>query len=188
MSTMNDRSTLRPQPSAVQRYGATAIGGRLRRLSERIDQDCARIYADHGVQFEQRWFGVLGQLERVGPQSVGALAASLGITHASVSQTKRSLQEAGLVDTSPDPVDARSVILRLSPAGRRLFRRLLPVWKILDAVSSELNDEASQALQAFDLLDQALSRMSLYERFEAHAAKAEGRRMVPQAAGACSAG
>ena len=175
MSTMSNRRAPYPQHPAVQRYGATAIGGRLRRLSERIDQDCARIYSDRGVHFEQRWFGVLAQLESSGPQSVGALAASLGITHASVSQTRRSLQEAGLVDTSPDPVDARSVILRLSASGRRLFTRLLPVWKILDAVSSELNDEASQALQAFDLLDQALSRKSLYERFEAHAEKSGGR-------------
>src|SRR3954468_24945833 len=99
MSTMNDKMDRRPQEDAVKRYGATAIGGRLRRLSERIDQDCARIYADLGVRFEQRWFGVLSQLANGGPRSVGALAASLGITHASVSQTRRSLHEAGLVDT-----------------------------------------------------------------------------------------
>lgn len=175
MSTMNDKSASNPHHDAVQRYGATAIGGRLRRLSERIDQDCARIYADLGVRFEQRWFGVLAQLANGGPQSVGTLATSLGITHASVSQTKRSLQEAELVDTSPDRADARSVILRLSPSGKRLFERLSPVWKLLDEVSTELNDEASQALKAFDLLDQALNRMSLYERFEAHARKSGNR-------------
>ncbi len=175
MSTMNDRTSQPPRRHAVQRYGAAAIGGRLRRLSERIDQDCARIYADLGVRFEQRWFGVLEQLANGGPQSVGALAGSLGITHASVSQTRRSLQEAGLVNTSADEADARSVILRLSPSGQRLFKRLGPVWKILDEVSIELNDEASQALKAFDLLDQALNRMSLYERFEAHSGRPGSR-------------
>ncbi|MFL6681657.1 MAG: MarR family winged helix-turn-helix transcriptional regulator [Burkholderiaceae bacterium] len=172
---MNNKTTTAPRQDAVQRYGATAIGGRLRRLSERIDQDCARIYADLGVRFEQRWFGVLSQLANGGPQSVGALAASLGITHASVSQTRRSLHEAGLVETSPDDADARSVILRLSPPGKRLFKRLSPVWKALDEVSVELNAEASQALKALDLLDQALNRMSLYERFEAHAGKSRDR-------------
>ncbi len=175
MSTMNDKTPRPPRRDAVQRYGATALGGRLRRLSERIDQDCARIYADLGVRFEQRWFGVLAQLANGGPQSVGSLAASLGITHASVSQTRRSLKEAGLVDTSTDDADARSVILHLSPSGQQLFARLSPVWKILDEVSIELNDEASQALKAFDLLDQALNRLSLYERFEAHSRKPGNR-------------
>lgn len=152
---------------ATWRHGATAIGGRLRRLSERIDQDCSAIYADLGVRFEQRWFGVMSQLASEGPQTVGTLASSLGISHASVSQTRKSLHEAGLIEIKADPADARSFILSLSSAGKRLIAQLRPVWQVLDEVSIELNDEAGQALAALDLLDQALSRRSLQERFKA---------------------
>ena len=154
-------------PDATRRHGTAAIGGRLRRLSENIDQDCARIYAEHGIRFEQRWLGVLTQLAWEGPQSVGRLAASLGISHASVSQTRKSLEKAGLILTKTDATDARSQTLRLSAGGKRLFARLSRILDDLKAVSVELNDEAGEALEALDRLDQALSRRSLYERFQA---------------------
>jgi len=142
------------------------MGGRLRRLSERIDEDCARIYADCGVRFEQRWLGFLSQLALEGPQSVGTLAASLGISHASVSETRKSLQKAGLIVAKTNAEDKRSALLRLSPAGKRLFARITPILELLRAVSIELNDEAGQALAALERLDRALNRSSLYERYQ----------------------
>jgi len=154
-------------PDATRGHGAAAIGGRLRRLSERIDQDCARIYAERGIRFEQRWLGVLSQLAWEGPQSVGRLAVSLGISHASVSQTRKSLEKAGLIVSRTDATDARSQTLRLSAEGKRLFARLSRILDSLKAVSVDLNDEAGQALEALDRLDQALNRRSLYERFQA---------------------
>ncbi len=152
---------------ATRRHGAAAIGGRLRRLSERIDEDCARIYAEHGIRFEQRWLGVMSELAWAGPQSVGDLAAGLGISHVSVSQTRKSLEKAGLVLAKTDKNDARSQTLQLSAEGRRLFARLSPILDLLKEVSVELNAEAGQVLEAFDLLDGALNRRSLYERFQA---------------------
>ena len=75
----------------VAEIGGAALGARLRRLSAAIDADAARIYAARGVRFEQRWFGVLNQLALVGPLGVRQLADLLGITHASVSETRQSL-------------------------------------------------------------------------------------------------
>jgi DNA-binding MarR family transcriptional regulator len=151
---------------ATRRHGAAAIGGRLRRLSERIDEDCARIYSDCGVRFEQRWLGFLSQLAWEGPQSVGMLAASLGISHASISETRKSLQKAGLIVARVNAEDKRSALLRLTPAGKRLFARITPILEVLKAVSMELNDEAGQALAALERLDRALNRSSLYQRYQ----------------------
>ncbi|HWA92797.1 MAG TPA: MarR family transcriptional regulator [Rhizomicrobium sp.] len=153
-------------PDATRGHGAAAIGGRLRRLSESIDQDCARIYAENGIKFEQRWLGVLSQLAWEGPQSVGRLAASLGISHASVSQTRKSMEKAGLIRSKADANDARSQTLRLSAEGKRLFSRLSQILESLKAVSVELNEEAGQPLEALERLDDALSRRSLYERYQ----------------------
>jgi DNA-binding MarR family transcriptional regulator len=150
---------------ATRRHGAAAIGGRLRRLSERIDEDCARIYSESGLKFEQRWLGLLSQLAWEGPQSVGTLAASLGISHASVSQTRKSLEKAGLIAAKADARDGRSALLRLTPAGKRLFARMSPLLAMLKEVSVELNDEAGHALAALERLDHALNRSSLYERY-----------------------
>ena len=148
----------------TRKYGPAAIGARLRRLSESIDEDAGRIYVDLGIDFQQRWVGILEQLHERGAQPVGELAASLGIRHSSVSQTRRSLEEAGLVESQVDPQDGRSRLLRLSASGKELVRRLQPLWKILNATSLELDAEADHVIAALDRLDRALERLSLYDR------------------------
>ena len=148
----------------TRKYGPAAMGARLRRLSESIDEDAGRIYVDLGIDFQQRWVGILEQLHDRGAQSVGELAASLGIRHSSVSQTRRSLEEAGLVESDVDPEDGRSRLLRLSVSGKQLVRRLQPLWTILNATSLELDKEAGQVINALDRLDRALARLSLYDR------------------------
>lgn len=148
----------------TRKYGPAAIGGRLRRLSESIDEDAGRIYAEFGIKFQQRWVGVLEELSKQGPLSVGKLAETLGIRHSSVSQTRRSLEEAGLIQSEADPGDARSRRLSLSPAGRQLVRKLEPVWDLLNATSVDLDEEAGHVVAALDRLDAALSRQSLYAR------------------------
>jgi DNA-binding MarR family transcriptional regulator len=92
----------------TSKYGPAAIGARLRRLSESIDEDAGRIYAELGIRFQQRWVGILEELKKRGPQTVGELAEALGIRHSSVSQTRRSLEEAGLIDSGAHPEDGRS--------------------------------------------------------------------------------
>ncbi len=144
-----------------------ALGARLRRLSEAIDADTARIYAGLGVPFEQRWFGVLNQLVQGGPTTVGAIAAALRITHASVSETRRSLEAAGLVDSEPDPADGRRRRLIPTPRGRELAARLEPLWRTFEAVSEELNSEAGDVIAVLDRLDAALAESSLFERIRA---------------------
>ena len=160
-----------------RRLGAAAIGGRLRRLSERIDEDCARIYAEHGIDFEQRWLTAMYVLAFEGPQPVGKLAAMIGISHASVSESRKSLQKAGLILAETDAEDARIVHLRLSAKGKNLFERVRPVMEVLMRVSVEANEEAGQPLEALDRMEAALNRQSLYERFLALAGKAHKPRI-----------
>ena len=148
----------------TRKYGPAAIGARLRRLSESIDEDAGRVYAELGITFQQRWAGILEQLSEADALSVGELASMLGIRHSSVSQTRRSLEEAGLVVSEADPDDARSRRLRLSATGRKLVRRLKPLWKTLNQTSIELDKEAGHVVDALDRLDKALKRLSLYDR------------------------
>ncbi len=147
----------------TRREGGAAVGARLRRLSERIDGDAARLYAACGVVFEQRWFGVLNQLALNGPMSVGELTGPLGVRHASVSQAAQSLEKARLIVRLPDPADARSRKLALTGAGTALMSRMAPLFEALIAVAHELEEEAG-AVAALDRLDAALDRQSLFSR------------------------
>ena len=155
------------QVDHIRRQGDIAIGGRLRRLSERIDREAARVYADAGVAFEQRWLGVLEHLIIHGPQSVGDLAQRLNISHVSVSQTRQSLEKAGIIFQTQDPDDGRRRTLALTEAGQALVVQLTPIWDALSAVSAELNAEAGNLVATLDRLDDALDRASLYERTKA---------------------
>jgi len=146
------------------RSGASAIGARLRRLSERIDRDAARLYAESGVPFEQRWFGVMNLLHLRGTLTVGELAAELGVSHATVSQVRAALEKAGLIAWEADRSNARMRSLRLTATGQETVARLEPLWQALSDAAVDLNDEAGDAVAALDQLERAAGRLSLYER------------------------
>src|SRR5271170_5564162 len=78
-------------------FGSAGIGARLRRIVERIDRDANAVYAHIGLDFEQRWMGVVRLLAERGEMTVGELAEALVITQPSVSQSLRSLKAAKLV-------------------------------------------------------------------------------------------
>lgn len=166
---MNDRQGAPPERYTTGQGGA-ALGARLRRLSERIDREAAGLYAELGIHFEQRWFGVLNLLSLYGPLSVGELAGPLGISHASVSQTRQSLEKAGLIVMTPDATDARSRKIGLSPDGEALLVRTRPLWSALIAVAADLDAEAGAVVAALDRLDHALDRQSVGERVRARLA------------------
>lgn len=163
-----------PDTDFPARMGGAAIGARLRRLSARIDAEAARAYAAAGEAFEQRWFGVLDQLARRGAMTVTDLAAVLGITHVSVSQTSQSLQAAGLVASGRDERDGRKRTLELTDHGRALVERLGPLWRVFDDVSHELNVEAGNVVEALDRLEKALARQSFLDRILVRTGPAPG--------------
>lgn len=150
-----------------RRGGPAAIGAQLRRLSERIDRDAARLYRDSGEVFEQRWYGVVQLLGERGGQSVGDLAAALGVSHASISQIRDGLARAGLIAGEADRRNARLRRLSLTPKGQALAQRLAPLWNALNAAARELNAEADDVLTALERLETALERRSLRDRVHA---------------------
>ena len=141
-----------------------AIGRSLRRLSELIDRDATRVYQALGISFEQRWFGVLNQLRLNGEMSVTEIASALLITHASVSETRRSLMSANFIQTKRDEKDGRQRILSLTDAGIEFTKSMAPVWEAMEQASIELNREAKKIAEALDSLDQALQRKSFFQR------------------------
>ncbi|WP_331027610.1 MarR family winged helix-turn-helix transcriptional regulator [Sphingomonas sp.] len=159
-----------PMKDYVAEMGGAALGARLRRLSAAIDADASRVYASRGVRFEQRWFGVINQLALAGPLSVRQLADVLGISHASVSETRQSLERAGLITSEADPGDARRRVLALSPSGGALVSQLRSLWDAFDEAARALDAEAGGVTEALARLEEALARKSLFERIADSAA------------------
>lgn len=144
--------------------GSSALGARLRRLSEQVDRDATRIYTARGIEFEQRWFGRLNQISVNGPLAIGELAERLRITHVSVSQAARSLEASGVVASQPDAGDGRRRLLSLTTKGQALVRELGPMWNAFDKVAAALDAEAGGVTAVLDRLDDALGKRSLFDR------------------------
>ena len=144
--------------------GGAAIGARLRRLSERFDRETAQIYAAHGVHFEQRWFGLLNQLVLNGPMTVGEIASVLHLTHASISQARRALEDAELIVALHDEADGRRRPLALTEGGKALVTQLAPLWQALSDCAEELNAQAGNVIRLLDRLEDALDARSLFNR------------------------
>lgn len=158
--------TKRPVDYVASQEGS-ALGARLRRLSDRIDREADAFYRTLDVDFQQRWFGVFNQIALHESRTVGEIAAALGVTHVAVSQVRTALAERGLIVAEVDPEDARRRTLRLSASGKRLASKLAPVWRAFSATGRELDAEAGGAARALMRLEQALDQTSLAARVTA---------------------
>ena len=71
------------------------------------------------------------------PASQVSLAREFGITPASMSTMTVRLIEAGFISREPDPDEARSNLLRLTPRGRGLLSDIHAAWGDIDALIAE---------------------------------------------------
>jgi DNA-binding MarR family transcriptional regulator len=103
-----------------------AVIARISVLCRLLERDLDVIYADFGLNRAQ--FGALAALRRAGSPyqlSPTALYNSLLITSGAVTNRIARLTAAGLVRRVPDPNDGRSLLVALTPKGRRLIDRVL---------------------------------------------------------------
>jgi DNA-binding MarR family transcriptional regulator len=101
----------------------------LRILVQRVARRIRANRAGTGVTDPQ--LGVLFTLDKQGDATPGRLAEHEGVTPPSMNRTLNGLEEAGWIARSPDPDDARKVIVSLTPSGTELIaetRRLRSAW------------------------------------------------------------
>ena len=169
----------RSSQDLIAAYGSAGVGARLRRLSERIDREARAVYKHAGIEFEQRWVGVLILLIEHRALTVGELAEALRITQPSVSQTLRSMQAAKLVLARTDPRDPRRRIQALTEAGLQLVEKARPVWEALMEAARDLDRAGIDIVTPLAQIERELDRKSLHERALGYLNRAlakEGRR------------
>jgi len=152
----------------ARKQGAGAFGTRLRRLSERLDRSVANVYEELGVTFSPRWFPVVRLLATEGPKGITELAKDIGLSHVAISQVSKALIANEICDRSTDPNDQRRNVLRLTPKGKRLTKKLEPVWgAVQDATEDLLGSAAPSFLEGLNNLDAALDQRDMKDRIEA---------------------
>jgi DNA-binding MarR family transcriptional regulator len=84
----------------------------------------SQLAARAGVTLERGAYGVLTEIGEHGPLRLSDLADQLEVEVSTVSRHVKQLEAGGLVRREGDPDDGRAALLRLSPAGQRILRKL----------------------------------------------------------------
>jgi GNAT superfamily N-acetyltransferase len=156
-----------------EQVGTVALGSRLRRLSEAVTADAARVFAWYDVGLDPRWFPVFHLLAQRGPTPVTQIARAIGHSHASVSQIIRDMKVRRLVLTRKDETDGRVTVVRLSAAGKRLVKPLETQSDDVRHAVDELLAESTENLwEAIADAERLLAHRSLFDRVR----DARGRR------------
>jgi DNA-binding MarR family transcriptional regulator len=102
---------------------------RLGRVVEYIDESRNALLAEHGIN--RALWDVLASLRREGPPyrlSPTELYRGLMRTSGAMTNRLAALQRAGLVDRFPDPADGRSMLVALTPQGKKLVDEITPAY------------------------------------------------------------
>ena len=86
-------------------------------------------------------FSLMMALNRPEPPTMGALAALLAMDRTTLTAALKPLERRGLMDIGPDPRDRRRRVMTLTPSGRELLAKAVPVWV-------ETHEEAERRLPA----------------------------------------
>ena len=74
-------------------------------------------------------FSLMMSLNRPEPPAMTAVAGLLAIDRTTLTAALKPLRRRGLLKVAADPTDRRSRVIKLTPKGRRLLARAVPVWK-----------------------------------------------------------
>lgn len=147
--------------------GKIALGSRLRRLSETLMEDAAKIYALYDVPLDPKWFPVFYVLSHQQDASITEIAQAIGHSHPSVSQIVKEMKTQGLVTTDKRTDDARVSVVKLSDLGQQLVPKIekqyLDVAQAIDSLVSEAHHDLWKAIEETEFL---LTNKRFFERVQ----------------------
>jgi DNA-binding MarR family transcriptional regulator/GNAT superfamily N-acetyltransferase len=148
--------------------GKVALGSRLRRLSDRLTEDAAKIYTLYNVVLDPKWFPVFYVLSQKESAAVTEIAQIIGQSHASVSQIVREMNSRGFATTEKHSQDARVSVVKLSDAGKQLIPHLEQQCVDVNQAVEELLSESQYNLwKAIAEVEFLLADKSFLDRVQA---------------------
>ncbi len=83
-------------------------------------------------------FSLLMSLNRPEPAAMASVAALLAMDRTTLTAALKPLLRRGLLHVTANPADRRARLLTLTPKGRRLLARAVPIWKDTHRAAEQL--------------------------------------------------
>ncbi|MDA3810782.1 MAG: MarR family transcriptional regulator [Spirochaetaceae bacterium] len=143
--------------------GILILGSRLKRLSERFLSEVGKIYEKLNINFEPAWFPMVFLIHKKGPLSVTVISEELNVSQPAASQLVSTLNKKGIFILVPDAKDKRKKMVHFSSEGKKIVKKLIPVWETLEKSMFEIfceNDEDFHVVDSFNQLEIKLNKIN----------------------------
>lgn len=148
----------------IRTLGRLALGTRLKRLGDRMQQQTQVLLAAHGIHVPAAQLPLMAALDRLGSASIGTLAQALGVTQPGITRLVGKLEAAGLLETTATETDRRIRAIRLTPQGQALVAHAkTTAWPLIEAAVADLCGTAP-VLPGLGTLEDALETKPLVKR------------------------
>jgi DNA-binding MarR family transcriptional regulator len=119
----------------------------LRKATRHVSQFYDAYLAPSGIRTTQ--YSILSRVARQGAPRINTLAAELAMDRSTMSRNLNPLQRMGLVTVAPDPRDARSRRVSLTPEGEATLEAARPLWRTAQAAFDRaFGDDRSSVLRS----------------------------------------
>src|SRR4029077_4264913 len=101
----------------IDELAELAIGARMKRLYDSLSKDVMKIYAEHNLDFETKYFTLFYLISKRGSISIMDIADELSLSHPGVINLAKELEKKGYIQSMKSPEDNRKRLLCLSKKG-----------------------------------------------------------------------
>ncbi len=151
----------------IDELAELAIGARMKRLYESLSRDVMKIYAEHNLDFETKYFTLFYLISKRGSISIMDIADELSLSHPGVIKLAKELEKKGYIESVKAPDDNRKRYLRLSKKGQKALPEFEKVWQMIYKTNKLLFAKQSHhLLRALEETETLLEKESYYKRFK----------------------
>lgn len=155
------------QNNIIDELAELAIGARMKRLYDMFSRDVLKIYKEHNLDFEAKYFILFYLISKRKEISIMEIAEELSLTHPGVIKLASELEKKGYIESSRSPDDNRKRLLRLSKKGTKALPEFELVWnKIYQANKLLFAKQKHHLLRAIEETEALLEEEPYYKRFK----------------------
>lgn len=151
----------------INELGELAIGARMRRLYDIFSKDVMKIYNDHNLDFEAKYFTLFYLVSKRNGIGIMDAAEELSLTHPAIIHLAKDLEKKGYIESVKSPLDSRKRLLMLSRKGKASLPAFNEVWNKIEKLNKKLmRGQKNNLLKALEEMENLLDEKSYHKRYQ----------------------